>query len=78
MPTVYQAFKGLMDTMQIAESGVSARITLTLENRLILLERARTLRFTSEDQKTLFPGDLGLDFIDDIQDRTIEWGKSTT
>jgi hypothetical protein len=42
------------------------------------LERPRTLRFTSEDQKTLFPGDLGLDFIDDIQDRTIEWGRSTT
>jgi hypothetical protein len=67
-----------MDTMQIAETGESARITLALENRLILLERPRTLRFTSEDQKTLFPGDLGLDFIDDIQDRTIEWGKSTT
>jgi hypothetical protein len=67
-----------MDTMQIGETGESARITLALENRLILLERARTLRFTSEDQKTLFPGDLGLDFIDDIQDRTIEWGKSTT
>lgn len=78
VPTVYQAFKGLMDTMQIAETGESARITLALENRLILLERPRTLRFTSEDQKTLFPGDLGLDFIDDIQDRTIEWGKSTT
>jgi len=77
VPTVYQAFKGLMDTMQIAESGVSARITLTLENRLILLERARTLRFTSEDQKTRFPGDLGLDFIDDIQDRRIEWGRSS-
>jgi len=78
VPTVYQAFKGLMDTMQIAENGESARITLALENRLILLERPRTLRFTSEDQKTLFAGDLGLDFIDDIQDRTIEWGKSTT
>lgn len=75
--TGYAVFKGLMDTMQIAENGSTARIELNLENRLITLERPRILRYTSEEQKTLFPGDLGLEFIDDIQDRTIEWGKSS-
>lgn len=75
--SAYQAFKGLMDTMQIAENGSTARVELNLENRLITLERPRILRYTSEEQKTLFPGDLGLEFIDDIQDRTIEWGKSS-
>lgn len=73
----YAVFKGLMDTMQIAENGSTARVELNLENRLITLERPRTLRYTSEEQKTLFPGDLGLEFIDDIQDRTIEWGRSS-
>ena len=75
--TSYAVFKGLMDTMQISENGSTARVELNLENRLITLERPRTLRYTSEEQKTLFPGDLGLEFIDDIQDRTIEWGKSS-
>ena len=75
--SAYQAFRGLMDTMQIAENGSTARVELNLENRLITLERPRIIRYTSEEQKTLFPGDLGLEFIDDIQDRTIEWGKSS-
>lgn len=72
----YLAFSGLMDTMSIAEDGGTARVTLTLENQLITLERTRELRYTSREQKRLFSGDRGLDFVDNIQNKTIEWGKN--
>lgn len=72
----YLAFSGLMDTMVIAEDGGTARISLALENQLITLERSRELRYTSREQRRLFSGDRGLDFVDNIQDRKIEWGTN--
>lgn len=73
----YQVFGGRLDVMSIEESGETATIAVTAENRLIDLERPRTRRFTSEDQKALYPGDLGLDYVNDLQDKTLDWGKST-
>lgn len=70
----YLAFSGLMDTMTIGEDGGTARISLAVENQLITLERTRELRYTSREQKRLFSGDKGLDFIDNIQDKQIQWG----
>jgi len=74
----YQIFAGRLDVMTIEESGETATIAVTAENRLIDLERPRTRRYTSEDQKSLFPGDLGLDYVNDLQDKTLDWGRSTT
>jgi hypothetical protein len=73
----YQLFGGRLDTMDIEESLETATISVTAENRLIDLERPRSRRYTSEDQKSLFAGDLGLDYVNDLQDKTLDWGKST-
>jgi len=73
----YILFAGRMDVMTIEENGETATISLSAENRLIDLERPRVRRFTSEDQKSLFPGDLGLEYVNDLQDKTLDWGKST-
>ena len=32
-------------------------------------------RFTHEDQQERFSGDLGLEFVPDLQDKEIIWGK---
>ena len=74
----YQLFGGRLDVMNIEESGETATISVTAENRLIDLERPRARRYTSEDQKSLYPGDLGLDYVNELQDKTLDWGKSTT
>lgn len=74
----YQVFGGRLDVMNIEESGDTATISVTAESRLIDLERPRIRRYTSEDQKSLYPGDLGLDYVNDLQDKTLDWGKSTT
>lgn len=73
-----QIFSGYMDQMNIEEGPETCSIELKVENKLIDLERARVARFTSGYQKSLFPNDLGLDFVESLQDRPISWGKATT
>ena len=72
-----QIFSGYMDQMNIADGGDTTAIELMVENRLIDLERARVARFTSGYQKSLYPDDLGLDFVEDLQDKDIVWGRSS-
>tara|TARA_Y100000310_G_scaffold339892_1_gene433999 strand:+ start:134 stop:712 length:579 start_codon:yes stop_codon:yes gene_type:complete len=75
---VYTIFKGKMDVMQISEDGDTSVVTLKCENRLITLDRANERRYTLEDQKIDFPSDLGFEFIPDLQDKQIVWGKETS
>jgi hypothetical protein len=72
-----QVFAGYMDTMNIEESAETCTVELTIENKLITLERARVARYTSAFQKSLYPNDKGLDFIEDMQDKSISWGSGT-
>ncbi len=71
-----EIFSGYMDQMNIQEDAETSTIELMVENKLIDLERARVARFTSGYQKSIYPGDLGLDFIEDLQDKQISWGRS--
>ena len=73
-----ELFSGYMDQMNIEESGDTAMIEMMVENKLIDLERARVARFTSGYQKSVYPGDLGMDFIEDLQDKKISWGRAET
>jgi hypothetical protein len=50
---------------------------MLVENKLIDLERARVARFTSGYQKSIYPNDKGLDFIEDLQDKKIPWGRKS-
>jgi hypothetical protein len=75
-------FSGRMDVMQISDDGQSSQITMTAENKLIDFKRTREVRYTNEDQQTLFPTyasitlpDLGLEFVNAIQEKTIYWGN---
>lgn len=74
--SLLKIFSGYMDQMNIQEDVESSTIELAVENKLIDLERARTSRFTSAYQKSVYPGDLGLDFVEDLQDKEIVWGRS--
>ena len=72
-----QVFSGYMDQMNIEEGPESSVLSLTVENKLIDLERIRVARFTSSYQKSLYPNDRGLEFIESLQDKQIVWGKAT-
>ena len=73
--TFSELFSGYMDQMNIEESGETSTIQLLVENKLVDLERARVARFTSGYQKSIYAGDLGFDFVEDLQDKQISWGK---
>ena len=72
-----EIFSGYMDQMNIEESGETSTIQLLVENKLVDLERARVARFTSGYQKSIYAGDLGLDFVEDLQDKKIAWGRKS-
>lgn len=67
-------FSGKLDVSSIVDEGETSTIQVAYESRLIDLERPRVNRYTPEDQKRLFPGDLGLDYVPSIQDKKITWG----
>jgi len=72
-----QLFSGYMDQMNIEDGPETSTIELKVENRLIDLERARVARFTSAYQKSVYSGDKGLEFLEDMQDKPLTWGKKS-
>lgn len=72
-----QIFTGYMDQMNIEETPDTCTVQLTLENKLVDLERARVSRFTSAYQKSQYPLDKGLDFVEGLQDKEIVWGRKS-
>lgn len=68
-------FRGRMDVPQINENGTSATIGVQAESRLIDLNRPRVRRYTPEDQKQQYAGDLGCDFVASLQELEVTWGK---
>ena len=68
-------FQGKMDVMQISDDGQSAELTMTAESRLMDFKRPREIRYTDEEQQNLFAGDVGLEFVNDIQEKPIYWGN---
>jgi hypothetical protein len=70
-------FSGFMDTMLINDSSETATIQVNVENRLIEFERTRIRRYTAEDQKIDYPTDKGLEFVAEMSEKEIVWGRST-
>lgn len=68
-------FSGFMDTMTINDSSETATIQIAVENRLIEFERTRIRRYTAEDQKIDYPNDKGLEFVAEMAEKEIVWGR---
>lgn len=71
-----EVFTGYMDQMNIDEGPQTSTVALTVENRLVDLERPRIRRYTNNDQQSRFPGDKGLEFVDALQDKELFWGRA--
>lgn len=72
----YQVFAGFTDVPTINDGPDTASISLTAENRLIDLERPRTRRYTTEDQKIDDVTDKGFEFVPALQDAAVIWGRA--
>jgi hypothetical protein len=76
---VIEVFGGFMDVMTIEDSGETSTISLTVESKLVQLERAKELRYTNESHRAL-PGnanDTFFSFVADLQDKEVVWGRKS-
>ena len=67
-------FQGRMDYMSIAMAE-TATITITAENHLANWNRPRVRRFNDKDQQDKYPGDKGFEFVEQMIETEILWGR---
>lgn len=67
---------GLLDQIEIVETVLGPAIKFTYQNRLADLERPRLRYYTDTDQQELSPGDLGFQFVPQVQEWTGTWGTA--
>jgi hypothetical protein len=63
-----------MDTMG-GSIGQEAYVTLTAERRLADWDRRRARRYNDADQQSEYPGDVGMQYVESLQDKEIVWGN---
>jgi hypothetical protein len=67
-PTIFH--RGRMDTASVDE-GDTCSVTLSVESRFAAWDRAKVRRYNDADQKARFPGDRGLEFVDQATKGTV-------
>lgn len=67
-------FSGYIDEPTI-ELGLTATITLTLENEWARWERAPDLLYTDAEQQAEYPGDTGFRYVEELENLEISWGQ---
>jgi hypothetical protein len=68
-------FIGVFDNAEIADNPDSATITLRFDNLLIENEADNELRYTHQTQISLFAGDIGFEYVEQLEDFRGYWGK---
>lgn len=74
--TPYCFFAGVVDKPTFAILPESVTISLSLETRMSLLNRASQRRYTSADQHAFgYPDDTGFAWVEKLNDMAIRWGS---
>lgn len=68
--------RGRMDTYAV-EQGETLSITLTVESRFAAWDRPLVRRYNNADQQLRYPGDRGLEFVEQTVEKPIFWGQPT-
>lgn len=71
----YCAWSGYTDVPTISDSGDACTVTISVESRMVDLQRSREWRYTHEDQQLFSPGDLGFEYVGALQSLSVNWGK---
>lgn len=69
------SFSGLIDEMPIRDGGESVTINLTIESKYITLQRSNVRRYTSANHKLRHPADTFFDWVTQLADAEIVWGR---
>lgn len=70
-----EIFTGYMDMLDINQSGQGVDIQLTVESKLVDLERPRWRKYTDAYQKSAYPGDEGMQYVASLTNSKLPWGK---
>ncbi len=70
-------FSGIIDNSSI-DLGELARVTVSVENRMIAWERPKVRRYTNEDQQQRFQGDKFFEYVNQTVDKELLWGVGGT
>jgi hypothetical protein len=74
---VVEVFSGFMDVMTIQHSGDKLNVTLSIESKLVTLQRPNIRRYTSANHKLRNAGDTFFDYVTELQDKEIVWGRKS-
>lgn len=72
---VVEIFTGKMNTMRLLDSDSTATVELSVESKLVELERSPDWRYTDESHKTRYAGDSFFSYVQNIQDAQVLWGR---
>ena len=73
---IVEVFAGTMDKMTVQDGGDTGTIDLTVESKWVRLDRPNVRRYTSESQKSRHSTDTFFDWVADLQDKEVVWGRS--
>jgi len=72
--TPYQLFRGQVDQPAISMGAQDMSIALTVESRIVNLQRASGRRYTAADQRLSYPTDMAFDWLEQLNDLALVWG----
>jgi hypothetical protein len=55
--------------------GKECQVRLVVEDEFAVLDKARTRRYNNADQQAQYPGDRGLEFVEQTVEKQIFWGQ---
>jgi hypothetical protein len=71
----YESFSGRMDVAVVDEGAETSTISLTVESSLVDMQRLRLVPYTDQAQQAEFPGDKGFEYVPQLQEKSIVWGR---
>jgi len=74
---IVEVFSGKMDKMSIADSGEDSVIKLSVESKLVELERNSGWRYTNDNHQSRYSSDTFFSYVASLQDQQIAWGRKS-
>lgn len=73
-----EIFTGLANTIPFTDDGQTAVVELSVDSKLVLLEKASNRRYTHESHQARHPGDTFFSYVADLQDKEVVWGRKSS
>lgn len=74
-PTLFKFFDGFADQMLFSMTENAVIVTLKAENKLVRLSKSSGRYYTQEDHLAEYPDDKGFEYMNNLQDREVLWGR---